>query len=178
MCRAPEDTRPRPGWPKKTPEQHAESLIGQAGELLATSPQEAESLLLEAIAVAPNSAKAFFMLGQRYTRTKEYARATEAYENAVRLDAMAPDAFFNLGFVYATTGKYQAAEKTFSRAIQLRPPYLSKCLFNLAVVQQKLGKKEESMANLLQAINLKPDNPKLLAYLGQIKSTSGGASVE
>jgi type II secretory pathway predicted ATPase ExeA/tetratricopeptide (TPR) repeat protein len=157
---------------------YAKALVDRAGELMATSPLEAEILLLKATEATPDISEAFLMLGKRYTRTKEYDRAIKAYEKAVHLDPTASDAFFNLGFIYASTGKYKAAEKAFARAVQLEPPYLAKCLFNLAVVQQKLGKKEQSMANLEAAADMGPDNSKALAYLNRLRKVSADNSVE
>ena len=63
---------------------------------------------------------------------------------------------------------YEDAEKLFSRVVQLEPPYLDKALFNLAVIQEKLGKKEECMANLQMAIMIRPENQKAQAYLKQL----------
>lgn len=155
---------------------YAKALVDRAGELMATSPLEAETLLLKAIEAAPDISEAFLMLGKRYTRTREYDRAIKAYEKAVHLDPTASDAFFNLGFIFASTGKYEAAEKAFARAVLLKPPYLAKCLFNLAVVQQKLGKKEQSLVNLEAAADMGPDNSKALAYLNQLRKSSANDS--
>lgn len=168
----------RPGKYMKIAGLYAKALVGRAGELMATSPLEAETLLLKAIEATPDFSEAFLMLGKRYTRTKEYDRAIKAYKKAVHLDPTASDAFFNLGFIYASTGKYEAAERAFTQAVQLKPPYLAKCLFNLAVVQQKLGKNEQSMVNLEAAADMGPDNSKAMAYLNQLRKFSTNDSVE
>jgi tetratricopeptide (TPR) repeat protein len=103
-----------------------------------------------------------------YTRSKDYAMAIEAYQAAVTLDPKLSDAFFNLGYIYATSGMYDDAEKLFIRVVQLEPPYLDKALFNLAVIQEKLGKKEECMANLQMAVMIKPENEKAQTFLEQL----------
>ena len=56
--------------------------------------------------------------------------------------------------------------------VQLNPPYLGKSLFNLAVVQQKLGKKEQSLANLEKAVAMMPQNEKAAAFLHNIKKSA------
>jgi tetratricopeptide (TPR) repeat protein len=168
----------RPGQYIKIAGLYAKALVERAGELMATSPLEAETLLLKAIEANPDISEAFLMLGKRYTRTKDYDRAIKSYEKAVHLDPMASDALFNLGFIFASTGKYESAEKAFKRAAQLKPPYLAKCLFNLAVVQQKLGKKEQSMVNLKAAADMGPDNSKALTYLNQLRKFSANDSAE
>jgi len=148
---------------------YAKALVGRAGEIIADAPLEAESMLLKAVEIAPDTAQAFLMLGKRYTQIKDYPRAMDAYQKAVHLDPLLPDAFFNLGFISATLGKYGDAEQAFAKAVKLEPPYLGKSLFNLAVVQQKLGKKAESLANLEEAVAVDPENEKALAYLGRLK---------
>ena len=129
-------------------------------------------MLLKAVRIAPGNTKAYLLLGNHYTRIKAYSRAIDAYRKAVHLAPLTTDAFFNLGFIYATIGDYKAAEEAFSRVVQLKPAYLDKSLFNLAVVQQKLGKKADSLSNLEKAVTLGLKNEKVLAYLNRLKSES------
>jgi tetratricopeptide (TPR) repeat protein len=152
---------------------YAEALVGRAGEIIASTPLEAESMLWKAVEIVPDNAKAYLVLGKRYTRIKDYPRAIDVYRKAVHLDPLMADAFFNLGYIYATLGKYEAAEEAFSRVVRLKPPYLDKSLFNLAVVQQKLGKKTESLSNLEQAVTLGLESKKALAYLSRLKQAGG-----
>ena len=159
----------RRGKDSSTSALYAEALVGRAGEIMASAPQDAEGMLWKAVEIAPDSAKAYFLLGQHYTKTKAYPRAIDVYRKAVHLDPLMTDAFFNLGYIYATIGNYEAAEEAFSRVVQLKPPYLDKSLFNLAVVQQKLGKKAESLSNLERAVTVGPENEKALAYLSRLK---------
>ena len=99
--------------------------------------------------------------------------AIDAYQNAVALNPKLSDAFFNLGFIYATTGMYEDAEKLFVRVVQLEPAYLDKALFNLAVTQERLGKREECLANLQMAIMIRPENQKAQNYLKQLTGEAG-----
>ncbi|MGA9479734.1 MAG: tetratricopeptide repeat protein, partial [Desulfobacterales bacterium] len=149
---------------------YAQALTGQAGRILEKSPLEAETILRKAVALDPKNVEAHFVLGKIYTRSKDYARAIEAYQKAVGLDPDLADALFNLGFIYASTGMYADAEKMFARVVRTHPPYLDKALFNLAMVQQKLGKKEESRTNLEKAVAVKPDNQKAQTFLKQFKA--------
>ena len=151
---------------------YARALAGQAGRLLEKSPLEAETMLRKAVALDSKNVEAYFVLGKLYTRSKDYARAIVAYQKAVGLDPDLADALFNLGFIYASTGMYEDAEKMFARAVRTHPPYLDKALFNLAMVQQKLGKKEESRTNLEKAVAVKPDNQKAQTFLKQFKAAA------
>jgi type II secretory pathway predicted ATPase ExeA/tetratricopeptide (TPR) repeat protein len=148
------------------------ALLGRSLQLMAASPSEAETMLLRAVDVSPDHAQAYVTLGKFRTRTKEYDKAIQAYRNAIRLDPELSDALFNLGYIYATTGKFEDAETAFSGAVQLKPPYMGKSLFNLAVVQDKLGKMEQSLANLEKAVALMPKNEKALAYLNRLKQSA------
>ncbi|MGD2010562.1 MAG: tetratricopeptide repeat protein [Desulfobacterales bacterium] len=151
---------------------YARALAGQAGRLLEKSPLEAETMLRKAVALDSKNVESYFFLGKLYTRSKDYARAIVAYQKAVGLDPDLADALFNLGFIYASTGMYEDAEKMFARAVRTHPPYLDKALFNLAMVQQKLGKKEESRTNLEKAVAVKPDNQKAQTFLKQFKAAA------
>ncbi len=151
---------------------YAQALAGRAGRLLEKSPLEAETMLRKAVGLDATNVESFFILGKLYTRSKDYARAIEAYQKAVGLDPDLSDALFNLGFIYASTGIYEEAEKMFAQAVRTHPPYLDKALFNLAMVQHKLGKKEESRINLEKAVAVKPDNQKAQAFLKQFKTAA------
>jgi TolA-binding protein len=147
---------------------HSKALVGRAEQVALSSPLEAERMLRKAIEIDSKNIDAYQLLGKMYTRSKDYAMAIEAYQAAVTLDPKLSDAFFNLGYIYATSGMYDDAEKLFIRVVQLEPPYLDKALFNLAVIQEKLGKKEECMANLQMAVMIKPENEKAQTFLEQL----------
>lgn len=144
---------------------HSIALAGRAKQLLTSSPNEAESLLLKASEVNPKNIEVHVTLGKIYTRSKDYSLAIDAYENAITLDPKLSDALFNLGFIYATIGMYENAENLYARLVPLDPPYVDKALFNLAVVQEKLGKKEECLANLKMAVTIRPENKKAQRHL-------------
>ncbi len=146
-------------------EMYSRALVGRAKQLLASSPLKAEVLLLKAAEVNPKNIEAHFNLGKIYIRSKDYTLAIDAYQNAVTLNPKLSDALFNLGFIYATIGMYEDAEKLYARLVPLDPTYLDKALFNLAVVQEKLGKKEESLANLKMAVTIRPENKKAQSHL-------------
>jgi len=144
---------------------HSTALTGRAKQLLTSSPVEAESLLLKAAEVNPDNIEVHVTLGKIYTRSKDYTLAIDAYENAITLNPKLPDALFNLGFIYATIGMYENAENLYARLVPLDPPYVDKALFNLAVVQEKLGKKEECLVSLKMAVAIKPENEKAQRHL-------------
>ncbi|HKJ66008.1 MAG TPA: AAA family ATPase [Desulfopila sp.] len=147
---------------------YAKALVGRAELIRNTSQQEAESLLQKAIAASPDYGRASFVLGKIYTDQKRYASAITAYQKAGALDPKLPDSFFNLGFLYAATGMYDNAEKNFMRAVALNPPYIGKALFNLAVVQERLGKRKASLESLRRAKLHSPESTKIQRYMQKI----------
>lgn len=148
---------------------YSKALRGQANKVLKNKPGEAKMLLLTAVEVDPENADAHFDLGQFYTKTKEYSKAIDAYQKAAQLDYRPSDTYYNLGFIYASIRDYANAEKMFLNVVALKPPYLDRVLFNLAVVQQKQGKKQECIENLEKAMNNNPDNKRAQDYLNQLK---------
>lgn len=153
-------------------ELYSRALAGRALQILKTSPAKGKILLLRAVEIDPNNIEAHLNLGKIYTQSKDYVLAIDAYQNVVTLNPNLSNAFFNLGFLYATTNMYEDAEIRFARVVELEPPYLDKALFNLAVIQEKLGKKEECLANLQLAMAISPDNEKFERYLRKFKGNA------
>jgi len=141
------------------------ALVGRAQQIATASPAQALALLLRAVGLDPDNSRAHFRIGSIYTELKEYTAAIAAYRQAQVLNPDYSDALYNLGFVYATVGRYEDAEQMFARVVQLEPEYLDKALFNLAVVQEKLGKNEECLVNARKAAALSPEDQKIRDYL-------------
>ena len=154
-------------------ELYLKALVGRAEQILVTSPDESEALLLQALEIDPDNITAHLHLGKLYTEAQKYTSAIDAYQQAVRLNQKLSQAFFNLGFIYATLGNYKDAEKNFTRVVELEPSYLDKALFNLALVQEKLGKNEACVENLRIAMAISPDNKKVQRYFKQVVGDIG-----
>ena len=149
---------------------YSQALRGQAAQHMGKHPEGAEVLLVKAVGADPQNAQAHFDLGKLYTRSKDYAKAIQGYHKAAALNYRTSDAFFNLGFIYAAKRDYMNAEKMFLLVEASRPSYLDKALFNLAVVQQKQGKKKQCIGNLEKALMINPKNKRARTYLNQIKN--------
>jgi tetratricopeptide (TPR) repeat protein len=149
---------------------YSKALQGQAESELIKNPDAAETLLSTAIEVDPGNAEAHFDLGRLYTKSKNYPKAIIAYQKATSLNHRSPDAFYNLGFIYASIKDFENAEKMFFHVVDLKPPYLDKVLFNLAVVQQKQGKNQQCIENLEKAIKNNPKNQRAQQYLNRLKN--------
>ncbi len=164
-----------PGDKSKIATPYAQALVGESTSILESNAQQAESLLKKAIELDPTNAEAFYNLGKLYTSKKEYAKAIQAYDKAIDLNPRSPDAFFNLGFLYYGKKDYPKAEALFLKVTELQPTYLDEAYFNLAVVQNLQGKKEESIGNLERALEVNPNNDKARKYLLYLRRTSKNA---
>ena len=152
---------------------YARAFRGQASMLLEANPNVAERLLRKAVEADPHNSSAHFDLGKLYTKAQDYPRAIRAYQIVVDLNPLFPDALYNLGFVYATTNDYENAEKMFYRVTELKPLYLDKALFNLAMVQQKQGKRQECIESLGKSLIANPYNERAQEFLSLLNCNSG-----
>jgi Tfp pilus assembly protein PilF len=147
---------------------YLDALLNQAEMLSGKDPVSSEDLLNRAVSLDPRNFKALLLLGKLYTAGNQYGKALEAYQKAADLNPDMPGLFFNLGFLYAAEDDYVLAEKAFARAIELSPPYLDKALFNLALVQDKQGKRDASLHSLKIALEINPNNQKARDLLKRI----------
>lgn len=151
---------------------YAEALLGLADTLRQKDPSQAISLLRKALQLDPQSVRAHFQLALILTGQKDYAKAIESYQQAIALNPQFADSFFNLGFIYAVAKDFTKAEEMYIKAVALHPDYLDEALFNLALVQSKQNKKEQSLANLNKALTVNPENKAAQNYLKQLQGAS------
>jgi serine/threonine protein kinase len=149
---------------------YSQSLVGQASGISESQPENAKVLLLKAIKINPESSQGHFLLGRIYTQQKDYTSAIASYQTAIDLDPQMPNAFFNMGYIYAIKKDYNKAQEMFARVVALSPPFLDEALYNLAIVQRKMGDIQACVKNLEKAIAVNPENnnaKKLLEILRQ-----------
>lgn len=161
-----------PAMKEKIASPYAEALVGLANSLSESEPQQATDLFKKAIQVDPGSEQAHFQLGMVLMKQENYAAAIESYQNVIGINPQFPDTFFNLGFIYALAKDYARAEEMYARVVELNPDYLDEALFNLALVQTKLNKKDKSIANLKKAVKINPKNDLAQNYLTKLTGVS------
>jgi type II secretory pathway predicted ATPase ExeA len=162
-----------PSPPPRLKALYLDALLNQAELLSGGDTVSSEELLNRAISADPENLRALLLLAKLYTEQKQYGKALETYKKATDLNPDMPGLFFNLGFLYAAKDDYALAEEAFARAIELSPPYLDKALFNLAVVQDKMGKREASLQTLRKAMEVNPNNLKARELLERVTGGSG-----
>ena len=155
---------------------YSQALVGEASKISGKEPEKAKALLLKAVKLIPGSAQGHYLLGRIYTQQKDFTSAIASYQTAVELDPQMPDAYFNLGYIYAIKKDYVRAQEMFSRVVDLSPPFLDEALYNLAIVQRKMGNIQDCIKHLEQAIIVNPENKqakRLLQTLKQKKVKKG-----
>ncbi|MFL2555291.1 MAG: sulfotransferase [Gammaproteobacteria bacterium] len=86
---------------------------------------------------------------------KDYDKAIHLLEEAIDLRPNYSEAWLNLGSVHSARGNMVLAEKAYLNAVKFNSNYI-RALFNLAVTQEALGKKKESVETIDRIIKLKP----------------------
>jgi len=152
---------------------HSKALQELASELTEEQPHKAKALLLRAVELDPGSAEANYQLGLVYVKLNDFDNAKKTYRIVAELNPTSADAFFNLGYIHAVIKNYPEAEEMYKRVVELAPPYLDEALYNLALVQDKAGKRDECIANLEKALSVNPGNLPAKEYLSRVKGRAG-----
>jgi cytochrome c-type biogenesis protein CcmH/NrfG len=152
-----------------SPNAEAEALVRKGAGLVESNPTEAKAVLQQAISKDPRNVQAHFQLGHAYVKMKEYPKALDEYTKASEIDPKFADAFFNMGYVYAVRKEYPKAEEMYAKVVKLSPIYLDEALFNLGMVQEKQGKRKESLENIEKALSINPGNEPARKALARMK---------
>lgn len=145
-------------------------LDRHAALLMEQSPAEARSSLVAMAEKYSNSARIHFQLGRLYTQRKETGKAMAAYQKAVSLDNRMDEAFFNLGYLYADKKEYKEAKAMYAKVIELAPAYVDEALFNLALIEKRLGQTEDSIRHARLAVEKNPSNPQAAKLYEQLRN--------
>ena len=95
----------------------------------------------------PTSAERAFQEGLDAQKKKDWRRAAQAYEAAIKQREAFPEAWNGLGYSLRQQGKYPEAVKAYDRALKLRPDY-AEALEYLGEAYVKMGKLDEARAVL------------------------------
>jgi serine/threonine protein kinase/Flp pilus assembly protein TadD len=152
---------------------YVKALQGQVAELIKTDPDQAKKILYKLVEFDPTNISGLSNLGYIYMSHQDYPKAIETYQRVTELAPRLPDTFFNLGYVYAVTENYQQAKQMYRRVVELAPAFTDEALFNLAVINEKLGEHKQCIKNLEQAVALNPANESAQKYLRQLKKKTG-----
>jgi tetratricopeptide (TPR) repeat protein len=163
----------KPSLQKNVSQDYARALQGQASEVIQTDTEAARKLLLKALDMDSMNISCLSQLGYIYMDRQDYSQAINTYLKVTELAPRQPDTFFNLGYMYTITKNYQEAKAMYGRVVELRPEFTDEALFNLAVINEKLGERNSCIKNLEQAVAFNPGNKSARKYLHQLKQKTG-----
>ena len=130
--------------------------------------QEAKAKLEEGIHQDPSNAELHFNLGTAYDKLDHFDEVVRAMERTLELDPEHADALNYLGYSYADRGiNGEKALSLTQRAVTLKP-HNGYYLDSLAWALYKLGRIEEALETIQQAVSLVSDDPVIYEHLGEI----------
>lgn len=123
-----------------------------------------------ALKLDPASALAYFKRAILFIDTGDNDAALKDLTKAIDVDARLTQAYVNRGLVYDARGEYDRALADFDHAIEqaTADPELAGYYFNRAVTHYHLKNNEQSVADLNQTIQLKPDYAKAFFLRGAL----------
>jgi len=114
------------------------------------------SLRTDMIEKYPDNAFAYFWRGDIYYKSRDYARALDDFNTAIRLDSTDADFFNGRGNVYRDQNIYDLAIADYDRCFRLNPQF-SIAYNNLGILYTNKGNYAEALANYNKSIEIAPD---------------------
>ena len=133
---------------------------------------EAESMLRRITTRFPDSAAAWYNLGNVLRDAQQPHDAITAYEKALELEAGHVDARNALGSVLHSLQRFAEAERHYRECLRRAPGY-RRALFNLASVVIDLGRFTEAESLCRDIVAVEPLTPESHAFLGTTLAHQG-----
>lgn len=123
--------------------------------------------LQEAAETEPNLLTLDFLMARDYYRLKDFARAVEYFQCALKLNPKYAMAAFYLGLSQLASGDLNAAENSFRRALELDPANFT-AAFNLGVVYSRRQQTDAAIQAFQRAVAILPDYAEAHEALGEL----------
>jgi tetratricopeptide (TPR) repeat protein len=101
-------------------------------------------------------AESYMAQGKDFLEKKDFAKAIQAFKEAIALKPSLTDAYWYLAFVYSGQKQHQLAIEAFKQILVLTP-HDAGVFLNLGVQQIELKQYQEALIALREALRLKPD---------------------
>jgi tetratricopeptide (TPR) repeat protein len=146
---------------------------GQAAHLRGTSLEnvaEATTSFEEALRLNPNSVPAMVglaaqlisgganLVAVKEKRPDQLARADQLLQRAVELEPRSPGVHYWIGQLHNNRNELELAQRCFERSLELNPGMVSS-MAALGNVLARMGRDQEGIDKIAQAIRLAPDHP-------------------
>jgi tetratricopeptide (TPR) repeat protein len=110
----------------------------------------------DAIRLDTTSAEAYYAKGKYYQDINNDAKAKAVYRTLIRIDPFNENAYFNIGFMYLTEDSIKMAYTYFNYSVKVKPQYAEGYYYR-GLCQDILGRREQAISDIDQAISLKPN---------------------
>lgn len=108
------------------------------------------------IALDPNFANGYILLGDIWTFAGQPEKAVEVIEKAMRLNPRSPGVYFNnLGAAYLMARRYDETIEALKKCLARAPTYFWVHM-NLATAYSELGREEEARAEVTEVLLINP----------------------
>ncbi len=141
-------------------------LVDWLGASRQREPERVQQDLERLARLDAPDARIYRWLGVAAHRRGDDLAATAYFEHAVRLAPEGAADLFNLATLYLLQERYPEAIRTFDRVIRLQPPFLDDTYAYLGYCLDQMGAGEEARRAWKTALQLDPQNPVALRYLG------------
>jgi tetratricopeptide (TPR) repeat protein len=148
------------------------ALLQADGLLRRERPREAIAAFDAVLAQEPANRYALFRSGIAYARAGAPRAAAERLARAVELDPSNADARFALADALTRSDEQEQAITQWREVIRLQPRR-GVAWSNLGTLLVGLGRTEEAHQVLARAVEIEPDNPRLLVGVAQAERTLG-----
>ena len=121
----------------------------------------------QAIAISPNFAKAYILLGLDYANQKEWEKALDLYQRALKINDKYLTALMNTGFIYIQMQKWEQAKAIYEKLLSLEPanPFVHS---TIAQVYYMLQDYDTAIDHIKIAIKNQPEQANLYFNLGRM----------
>lgn len=134
-------------------------------------PKQAEETLLDAVGIRPGDWYTYSALGYFYYRQGRYTEAARQFRAVIEIDPRNMLAYSNLGSAYMLAGDFAAAAPVYEKSIEIEPR--ANTFSNLALMYYYLGRYEEAVAAVGNAIELDEADYLMWMNLGDILTAAG-----
>ena len=160
------------GLPEETSCEAVQTALSAGDHLFRVHPATVSPHAVFKKAGVRINARSLTELGDAWLEMGLYARAVDAYDQAIKRDANHYHAHFNCGMARAALGEYDAAADDFGRAAGIDPESPSACA-NAAAALAKANRFQEALEFAQRAVHLDGRNVASLVNLGAILTHMG-----
>jgi tetratricopeptide (TPR) repeat protein len=114
--------------------------------------KEAIKHFSEALRIKPDDAKAHYNLGGALKQQGKLKEAIHHFSEALRIKPDYAKAHYNLGIILARQGNFEKAISHYSEVVRLKPDFSAAVYYNMACIDARQNKIEESIDWLKKAI--------------------------